>query len=228
MCQVSTFPHHINTFFPTQCVISQITPHQLSIITNSSRVSGCFNLDPNRVLDVILDSFENHYEQSDFYIPLLRAYMPQSKTLSDVLGFKYVHYIEAKLVTPKSLYMITAFLLQHEAILLDDMYGWVSYIYHLFFIFRRKCISNLDDFDFQLQPDDSSIAKDWEGKLEEARKRFKENNALVISRKETENEDWNTPSEEELLKVRSLNSHLNLEIAKTMTTLQSSSICPVN
>lgn len=53
--------------------------------------------------------------------------MPQSKTLSDVLGFKYVHYIETKLVTPKSLYIITAFLLQHRAIFLDDMYGWVSY-----------------------------------------------------------------------------------------------------
>lgn len=45
--------------------------------------------------------------------------------------------------------------------------------------------------------------KDWEEKLEEARKRFKENSASIISRKETENEEGNTPSEEEVLKVRS-------------------------
>lgn len=107
----------------------------VQLLLNYFCISGCFNLDPNRVLDVILDSFESHYEQSDFYIPLLKAYMPQSKTLSDVLGFKYVHYIEAKLVTPKSLYIITAFLLQHQAIYLDDMYGWVSYNSYLFFLF---------------------------------------------------------------------------------------------
>lgn len=89
-------------------------------------ISGCFNLDPNRILDVILDSFENHIDKSDFYIPLLKTYMPQSKTLSDVLGFKYVHYIEAREVTPRSLYIITAFLLQQNAIQLDDVYGWVS------------------------------------------------------------------------------------------------------
>lgn len=83
-------------------------------------------MDPNRVLDVILDSFENHIDLSDFYIPLLKTYMPQSKTLSDVLGFKYVHYVDAEEVTPKSLYIITAFLLQHNAILLEDLYGWVS------------------------------------------------------------------------------------------------------
>lgn len=78
------------------------------------------------MLDVILDSFENHVDKSDFYIPLLKAYMPQSKTLSDVLGFKYVYYIDAQEVTPKSLYIITAFLLQHDAIKLEDIYGWVS------------------------------------------------------------------------------------------------------
>lgn len=87
---------------------------------------GCFNLDPNRVLDVILDSFESHYQMSDFYLPLLKEYMPQSKTLSDVLGFKYVFYYDSCTMTPKSLYIITAFLLQHNAILLEDMYGWVS------------------------------------------------------------------------------------------------------
>lgn len=65
--------------------------------------------------------------------------MPQSKTLSDVLGFKFVHYVEAKLVTPKSLYVITAFLLQQKAIFLDDTYGWVShYSLYEFIDFERN------------------------------------------------------------------------------------------
>ncbi|XP_065225591.1 THO complex subunit 2 isoform X3 [Planococcus citri] len=125
---------------------------------------GCFNLDPNRVLDVILDSFESHIDESEFYLPLLKEYMPQSKTLSDVLGFKFVYYYDSCITTPKSLYIITAFLLQNKAILIEDVYGW-------------------------LQPDDNYIHSEWEKKINEARQRFKENSTIVVSTKEKESEE---------------------------------------
>lgn len=52
----------------------------------------------------------------------------------------------------------------------------------------------------QLQPDDITVAKEWETKLSEATKRFKENSAIIVSTKEKENEDL-TMTEEELYRV---------------------------
>ncbi|KAG5670760.1 hypothetical protein PVAND_001001 [Polypedilum vanderplanki] len=85
---------------------------------------GCFNVDPNRVLDVILESFEIRPERKELYIPLLQSYMPDSNIISEVLGYKYRNYSEEK--TPSSLYKVTAILLQHEIIELDDIYSWLS------------------------------------------------------------------------------------------------------
>jgi THO complex subunit 2 len=85
---------------------------------------GCFNVDPNRVLDVILESFEIRPERQDLYIPLLKSYMPDSKIISEVLGYKFRNYCEDK--TPFSLYNITAILLQHDIIHLEDIYAWLT------------------------------------------------------------------------------------------------------
>lgn len=97
--------------------------HYLSYISRS----GCFNLDPNRVLDVILDSFESQTNREDFYISLIKQYMDESKVLCEVLGFKYLHHHNSsEEITPSSLYVITALLLQHEIISFEDIYCWVS------------------------------------------------------------------------------------------------------
>ncbi|XP_023240827.1 THO complex subunit 2-like [Centruroides sculpturatus] len=53
---------------------------------------GCFNLDPNRVLDIILESFECRLDLAHFYIPLLQSFLCNSATLSQVLGFKLSFY----------------------------------------------------------------------------------------------------------------------------------------
>lgn len=85
---------------------------------------GCFNVDPNRVLDVILESFEIRPERQNFYIPLLQSYMPDSNIISEVLGYKFRNYAEEP--TPFSLYKITAILLQHKIIQLVDIYTWLT------------------------------------------------------------------------------------------------------
>ncbi|XP_076310399.1 THO complex subunit 2-like protein isoform X2 [Tachypleus tridentatus] len=85
---------------------------------------GCFNLDPNRVLDVILESFECCSHLPDFYIPLLQSFMCNPKTLSQVLGFKLTFYQnDLSLETPATLYKVIALLLQNELINLDEIYG---------------------------------------------------------------------------------------------------------
>lgn len=97
---------------------------------------GCFNLDPNRVLDVILESFENKPKDSRLFIPLIRSYMNDQKIIAEVLGSKYIFQRNSsESNVPKSLYVLTAQLLQHGLISLDDIYPWVS----LFLLFKRYC-----------------------------------------------------------------------------------------
>lgn len=54
--------------------------------------SGCFNLDPNRVLDIILESLECRPELEDVLIELLHLYVNDQVTLCHILGFKFHFY----------------------------------------------------------------------------------------------------------------------------------------
>ena len=61
--------------------------------------SGCFDLDPNRVLDVILEAFECAPHLDKFYVSLLESYMYEPITLCHIIGFKFQFYkvrIESK------------------------------------------------------------------------------------------------------------------------------------
>jgi len=53
---------------------------------------GRFNLDPNRVLDVILEAFECHLDDQEFFLPLLRHYPCEASTFVNILGFKFQCY----------------------------------------------------------------------------------------------------------------------------------------
>ncbi|XP_045151814.1 THO complex subunit 2 isoform X2 [Echinops telfairi] len=94
------------------------------ILENIKSLIGCFNLDPNRVLDVILEVFECRPEYDDFFIPLLESYMSmcEPQTLCHILGFKFKFYQEPSGETPSSLYRVAAVLLQFNLIDLDDLY----------------------------------------------------------------------------------------------------------
>uniref|UniRef100_A0A2K5EI09 THO complex subunit 2 n=1 Tax=Aotus nancymaae TaxID=37293 RepID=A0A2K5EI09_AOTNA len=98
------------------------------ILENIKSLIGCFNLDPNRVLDVILEVFECRPEHDDFFISLLESYMSmcEPQTLCHILGFKFKFYQEPNGETPSSLYRVAAVLLQFNLIDLDDLYVHVS------------------------------------------------------------------------------------------------------
>ena len=51
--------------------------------------TGRFNLDPNRVLDIMLEAFETHLEEEDFFLPLLDGYPCERATFVNILGFKF-------------------------------------------------------------------------------------------------------------------------------------------
>ncbi|KAK2503524.1 hypothetical protein MC885_006227 [Smutsia gigantea] len=94
------------------------------ILENIKSLIGYFNLDPNRVLDVILEVFGCRPEHDDFFMPLLESYMSmcEPQTLCHTLGFTFKFYQEPNGETPSSLYRVAAVLLQFNLIDLDDFY----------------------------------------------------------------------------------------------------------
>ncbi|KAK2152633.1 hypothetical protein LSH36_324g03014 [Paralvinella palmiformis] len=95
----------------------------LVVLENIKSLIGCFNLDPNRVLDIILESFECRPEQELLFVPLLQKYMSDKATLCHMLGFKFHFYQQTHdSMTPSSLYQIAAILLHHNLVDLDTLY----------------------------------------------------------------------------------------------------------
>lgn len=86
--------------------------------------SGCFNLDPNRVLDLILEGMECRPEEHHFYTTLLKLFPCQSKTLTELLGFRMNAC--TSLADQRPVFRCMALLVQAEVLTLEELYGWVS------------------------------------------------------------------------------------------------------
>uniref|UniRef100_A0A8C9T4T3 THO complex subunit 2 n=1 Tax=Scleropages formosus TaxID=113540 RepID=A0A8C9T4T3_SCLFO len=103
-----------------QDLSGNITSHL--VLENIKSLIGCFNLDPNRVLDIILEVYECRSDQDEFFLPLIKSYMCEPQTLCHILGFKFKFHQEPNEETPSSLYHVAAALLQHNLIKLEDIY----------------------------------------------------------------------------------------------------------
>ncbi|XP_055591572.1 THO complex subunit 2 isoform X2 [Uranotaenia lowii] len=121
---------------------------------------GCFNLDPNRVLDIMLESFETRPDQDKIFVPLLQGYINDGNIICEVLGYKYRHFADSK--TPCTLFTVTALLLQHGVIKLDDIYAWLS-------------------------PIDKTIIEEWESEVSDAKEFVRKLN-VVSTNKDKEQE----------------------------------------
>ncbi|XP_063988875.1 THO complex subunit 2 isoform X2 [Diachasmimorpha longicaudata] len=117
---------------------------------------GYFNLDPNRVLDIVLETFENRPQDDALFIPLIKSYMCDEQVLCEVLGFKYRSTVDS---TPFSLQKLTALMLQHKVIHLDNILPW-------------------------LVPDDKTIIKDHEQSMRSAKEYVRK--MSIISTKDRE------------------------------------------
>lgn len=88
-------------------------------------VIGYFNLDPNRVLDIILESFECQLDQHEFFVELLRLFTPDRQTMNELLGFKYKFYMSEgndNDKVPETLFRQTALMIQHDVLEMDVIY----------------------------------------------------------------------------------------------------------
>nr|CAI5831186.1 unnamed protein product [Callosobruchus analis] len=122
---------------------------------------GCFNLDPNRVLDVILESFENKPKDARIFISLINSYMNDPTIISEVLSTKFSFLKYSGQDVPQSLYILTALLLQNRVIQLDDIYHWLT-------------------------PDDKSMVKDCEKDMKDAKQYVHRLQVISLNSKEKE------------------------------------------
>uniref|UniRef100_K3W895 THO complex subunit 2 n=1 Tax=Globisporangium ultimum (strain ATCC 200006 / CBS 805.95 / DAOM BR144) TaxID=431595 RepID=K3W895_GLOUD len=100
-----------------------VTPDQLEASkTDLLSLIGYFDLDANRVLDLVLDAYEMHTE-NDCFAELLGAFKKES--LPHVIGFKFQFYkrpdVAETLVTPRSLYRLAATLIRKKLLDLDAL-----------------------------------------------------------------------------------------------------------
>ncbi len=89
-------------------------------------IIGYFNLDPNRVLDLILESFERHLDSHEFFAKLIRLYTPDEDTLTELVAFKYKFYETEEGGVPASIYRQTALLIQHGILDLEQTWAMLA------------------------------------------------------------------------------------------------------
>ncbi|XP_063793311.1 THO complex subunit 2 isoform X1 [Pseudophryne corroboree] len=145
-----------------------------SILENIKSLIGCFNLDPNRVLDIILEVYQCRPDHDDFFVPLIESYMGmcEPQTLCHILGFKFKFYQEPNGETPSSLYRVAAVLLQQNLIDLEDLY-------------------------VHLLPLDSSILEEHKKELVEAKLIVRKLTMVVLSSEKPEEKDKEKEKDEE-------------------------------
>ncbi|XP_068717940.1 THO complex subunit 2-like [Montipora capricornis] len=128
-------------------------------LENIKSLIGRFNLDPNKTLDVLLDSFECRIELEDFFLPLLKSFMEkyESSALCHIMGFKFQFYKDQPdLPTPHSLFHLAALLIKHKLLQLDDLY-------------------------LHLSPSDTDIVTSNETRIEDARQEARKMNVAVLA-----------------------------------------------
>ncbi|CAK4521777.1 unnamed protein product [Aphanomyces euteiches] len=112
-------------FSKVMCLLhSEITWENLQASKqNLLALIGFFDLDPNRVLDLVLDAYEMHYT-NDCFMELLTEFKVDG--IVHVLGFKFQYYSRNNLAAPRSLYRLAATLIQNELLSLDLLYPHLS------------------------------------------------------------------------------------------------------
>ncbi|KAK3812693.1 MAG: transcription factor/nuclear export subunit protein 2-domain-containing protein, partial [Linnemannia elongata] len=111
-----------------------------TVLTHVQSLIGCFDLDPNRVLDIVLDVFAanivTHYRFFIYFLGMSQ-WNPKAqehgadgrvKTCAQILGFKFqiLQKQEHRHKNPVELYMVAALLIKSSIVMLEDLYAHLS------------------------------------------------------------------------------------------------------
>ncbi|RZC63684.1 hypothetical protein C5167_025452 [Papaver somniferum] len=92
-------------------------------ISTIKSLIGHFDLDPNRVFDIILECFELHPDNNHLFLDLIPIF-PKSHA-SQILGFRFQYYqrMDVMSTVPSGLYQLAAALVKADLIDLDSIYS---------------------------------------------------------------------------------------------------------
>ncbi|KAK7097709.1 THO complex subunit 2-like isoform X2 [Littorina saxatilis] len=145
-----------------QEITDLITPK--SVLQHIKSLIGCFDLDPNRVIDVMLEAFECRPHLQDFFLPLLRSYVSDAVTLCHIVGFRFHFYLPQECETPSSLFQVAALLVKNGLLDLDTLYP-------------------------HLLPTDSDMQQHQQKELQDAKTYAKRLNTIIVGEKKEEDKD---------------------------------------
>lgn len=109
---------------------------------NIKQLIGYFNLDPNRVLDIILEAFETNLYQfgletdasilasevaeniKSVFFELLKEFCQQNLALT--LGFKITYILQNSKTAPTSLILLIAFLIREDKITVEQIWPYFT------------------------------------------------------------------------------------------------------
>ncbi|XP_057313993.1 THO complex subunit 2-like [Hydractinia symbiolongicarpus] len=129
------------------------------VLNHIMSLLGFFNLDPNRVLDILLEAFECKVSEDLFFIPLIISYLSHCDIsgFPQMIGFKYQFYHQSvDTVTPTSLYKLTACLLRNNLLKVEELYS-------------------------HLKPSDKEIFEMNKKVIDSAKEEAKKMNAVILS-----------------------------------------------
>jgi THO complex subunit 2 len=95
-----------------------------AILDNIRSLIGRFNLDPNRVLDVLMEACSCYHDDAEFFLALLRGYPCEQATFVNILGFKFQSCQSSE--TSENLFRLAAVLLHEGLVSLTDLYPHLS------------------------------------------------------------------------------------------------------
>ncbi|XP_047126503.1 THO complex subunit 2 isoform X2 [Hydra vulgaris] len=150
--------------------------NQASMLENIKSLLGFFNLDPNRVLDILLEAFECQVDEDLFFIPLLTSYLSHCDIsgFCHLIGFKFQYYHQSvDSITPQSLYKLAASLLRNNLLEMSDIYP-------------------------HLHPTDSEIHSLSEKITAKAKEDAKKMNAIILS-ENVDSEDKSDKNDDDLI-----------------------------
>ena len=103
---------------------ARITRDADLLLSHVQALIGQFSLDPNRVMDVILEVAEFYPQHFDFLVELIRTYPSGADTLQQLLTFKLSAAKNCSDADPPfKLFQLLALLIQSEVIPLDQLYS---------------------------------------------------------------------------------------------------------
>ena len=108
--------------------IVRILKNDFGSLSFTNNFSGKFNLDPNRVIDILLEMVECQPHNKSFLIQVMAEFGVGSN-ISQFLGFKLQHFkpsINANKKTPDSLLQAIALMLGEKAISCAEIYPHLS------------------------------------------------------------------------------------------------------